>query len=45
MVRLRVRPVELGYSGRVADRSRDWLAQAERDLDVAVALAERGIHE
>jgi HEPN domain-containing protein len=35
----------LAYNRRMADRSRDWLAQAERDLEVAAELRERGTHE
>jgi hypothetical protein len=29
----------------MADRSGDWMAQAERDLEVAAGLYEQGAHE
>ena len=29
----------------MADRSRDWLAQAEQDLQAAASLAQAGHHE
>ena len=29
----------------MADRSRDWLAQAEQDLEAAASLAQAGHHE
>jgi HEPN domain-containing protein len=37
--------VSLCNNRRMADRSRDWMAQAERDLDVASRLRDSGSHE